>query len=45
VEIARPDAPIVGLRDSKNPQAGHLRVSGPAFTAFLDVIKADRLDA
>jgi hypothetical protein len=45
VEIARPDAPIVGLRDSKNPQAGHLRVSGPAFAAFLDVIKADRLDA
>jgi hypothetical protein len=44
VEIARPDAPIVGLRDSKNPQAGHLRVSGPAFAAFLDVIKADQLD-
>ncbi|MBB5807498.1 hypothetical protein F4560_007266 [Saccharothrix ecbatanensis] len=45
VEIARPGAPIVGLRDSKNPQAGHLRVSGPAFAAFLNVIKADRLDA
>jgi hypothetical protein len=45
VEVARPDAPTVGLRDSKNPQAGHLRVSGPAFAAFLTAIKADRLDA
>jgi hypothetical protein len=44
VEVARPDAPIVGLRDSKNPEAGHLRVSGAAFTAFLNTIKADQLD-
>jgi hypothetical protein len=45
VEVARPDVPIVGLRDSKAPQAGHLRVSGAAFAAFLNTIKANQFDA
>jgi hypothetical protein len=42
VEVARPDAPTVGLRDSKNPQAGHLRVSPAAFSAFLTAIRDGR---
>ncbi|MBB5800315.1 hypothetical protein F4560_000083 [Saccharothrix ecbatanensis] len=42
VEVARPDAPTVGLRDSKNPQAGHLRVSPAAFGAFLTAIRDGR---
>ncbi|WP_433273561.1 DUF397 domain-containing protein [Actinosynnema sp. CS-041913] len=42
VEVARPAAArdVVGLRDSKNPAAGHLSVSTTAFTAFLiDVVR------
>ncbi len=41
VEVARPVAPVVGLRDSKNPDAGHIEVTPAAFTAFLDAIKGD----
>ncbi|NUT50414.1 MAG: DUF397 domain-containing protein [Saccharothrix sp.] len=42
VEVARPAAArnVVGLRDSKNPAAGHITVSAAAFTAFLnDVVR------
>ncbi|PSL52263.1 uncharacterized protein DUF397 [Saccharothrix carnea] len=42
VEVARPAAArnIVGLRDSKNPEAGHITVSATAFAAFLgDVVR------
>jgi hypothetical protein len=39
VEIARPAAAAVGVRDSKNPDAGHLRVSPAAFGAFLTAIR------
>ncbi len=40
VEVARPAASVVGVRDSKAPQVGHLLVSGVAFAAFTDAIKA-----
>lgn len=40
VEVARPHAPTVALRDSKNPTAGHLQVSPTAFDAFLTAIKS-----
>lgn len=38
VEVARPAAArnIVGLRDSKNPNGGHITVPATAFTAFLN---------
>lgn len=43
VEAARlPGA--VGLRDSKNPDAGHLTVSPPAFGDLLDRIRTGALD-
>lgn len=40
IEVARPAAvrDIVGLRDSKNPAAGHITVSAIAFAAFLDSV-------
>ncbi|MBB5802896.1 hypothetical protein F4560_002664 [Saccharothrix ecbatanensis] len=40
VEIARPSTSEVGLRDSKNPDGRHLRVSQTAFGAFLTTIKS-----
>jgi hypothetical protein len=42
VEIARPVASVVGVRDSKNPDAGHLRVSPTAFNALLTAIRDGR---
>lgn len=42
VELAKlPDA--VGIRDSKNPAAGHLTVTRQAFGSLLAEIKAGRL--
>lgn len=40
VDIARPAAPVVGIRDSKAPHAGRLAVAPPAFEAFLNLIKS-----
>lgn len=40
VEVAFPDT-VVGLRDSKNPDAGHLTVSRTAFAELIDRIKQD----
>ena len=34
----------IGLRDSKNPQAGHLTVSSSAFGELLGRIQAGKLD-
>lgn len=39
VDVARPVAPIVGIRDSKAPHNGRLTVTPSAFDAFLDVVK------
>ena len=41
VEVARPHEPVVGLRDSKAPDAGHLQVPSMTFDVFLNLIKAD----
>ncbi|MEU4806704.1 DUF397 domain-containing protein [Actinosynnema sp. NPDC023587] len=41
VEVARSAAPVVGVRDSKAPHAGHLLVPGRSFAAFLDVLKVN----
>lgn len=41
VEIARHHEPVVGLRDSKAPGAGHLQVPGVSFDAFLTLLKVD----
>jgi hypothetical protein len=41
VEIARPEAPVVGVRDSKNPAAGHITFTPAQFAAFLTAIKAN----
>lgn len=43
VEIARPDASVVGVRDSKNPAAGHLHVTSAAFNALLTTIRNHRI--
>lgn len=32
---------VIGLRDSKNPQAGHLTIPPAAFAALLTRIKND----
>jgi hypothetical protein len=40
VEVARLDAAI-GLRDSKNPHAGHLTIPAEAFAALLTHLKHD----
>jgi uncharacterized protein DUF397 len=34
---------VIGIRDSKNPEAGHLEVTGAAFGSLLNEIKAGRL--
>lgn len=38
VEVARNLPDIVAVRDSKNPQGGHLAVSPTAWKAFLSTI-------
>jgi len=39
VDVARPAAPVVGIRDSKAPHAGRLTVAPAAFNALLDLVK------
>ena len=39
VEIARPPAPVVGVRDSKAPQAGRLTFGHDAFAGLLHFAK------
>jgi hypothetical protein len=34
----------VGVRDSKNPNAGHLVFTPAAFGAFIDTVKVGQLD-
>ena len=41
VEVARLHEPVVALRDSKAPGAGHLRVPGVSFDAFVTLLKVD----
>lgn len=43
VQVAPLDT-AVGVRDSKNPNAGHLTFPPDAFAAFLDTVKSGRLD-
>jgi len=40
VEVVRPYAASVGVRDSKAPEAGHLRVSATSFDTLVAAIKA-----
>ena len=41
VEIARlPEA--IGIRDSRNPEAGHLELPRRTFAALLDQLRRDR---
>lgn len=43
VEVA--SAPgVTAVRDSKNPNGGHLAFAPAAFAAFLDTVKAGQLD-
>jgi hypothetical protein len=45
VEVgSSPASPVVGLRDSKSPERGHLAVELDAFAAFLADVKAGRRD-
>jgi hypothetical protein len=44
VEVNTGTASVVGVRDSKNRAAGHLTVATPAWSAFLDSIKAGDFD-
>jgi hypothetical protein len=39
VEVARLSAGHTGIRDSKHPHSGNLRLTTPRFTALLDQIK------
>jgi hypothetical protein len=32
------------VRDSKNPEAGHIAFAGTGWNAFMDVLKEGRLD-
>ncbi len=34
--------PLVGIRDSKNSQAGHLRLTAAGWRGFLGAVKNDR---
>lgn len=43
VEVARPGAGAA-IRDSKNPAAGCLDLTRPAWTSFLVTVKTGRLD-
>jgi hypothetical protein len=38
VDVARPVAPVVGIRDRKAPHAGQLIVTPSAFDALLDLV-------
>jgi Domain of unknown function (DUF397) len=41
VEVAIGD-PLVGIRDSKNPQGGNLRLTTAGWSGFLGAVKNDR---
>lgn len=43
VEVARTPGAI-GIRDSKNPRAGHLTTNPAQWSAFLDGVKSGRYD-
>ncbi|TDD93010.1 DUF397 domain-containing protein [Actinomadura rubrisoli] len=43
VEVAQASA-LVGIRDSKNPQAGHLTVDRAAFAALVSQVKSGDLN-
>ncbi|MFG2090796.1 MULTISPECIES: DUF397 domain-containing protein [unclassified Spirillospora] len=43
VEVARGSA-LIGIRDSKDPQAGHLTIDRTAFAGLLAQAKAGTLD-
>ncbi|MFG2249133.1 DUF397 domain-containing protein [Spirillospora sp. NPDC048823] len=43
VEVARVWATI-GIRDSKNPEGGHLALDRPTFTSLVNQVKAGDLD-
>ncbi|CNG31636.1 Domain of uncharacterised function (DUF397) [Mycobacterium tuberculosis] len=43
VEVAKVSA-LIGVRDSKNPQAGHLAMDRVAFAELLIQVKAGVLD-
>jgi hypothetical protein len=42
VEIAVA-VPLVGVRDSKSIETGHLTITTPQWTAFVGAVRADRL--
>jgi len=45
VEVgSSPASPVVGLRDSKSPERGHLGVTPEVFAAFIADIKNGRRD-
>jgi hypothetical protein len=44
VELARVDLAEIGVRDSKNPAAGHLTISTDAFATLFDRIRAGELE-
>jgi hypothetical protein len=44
VEVARLDG-VVGLRDSKSPDSGHLRLSPAAFAELVAGVKRNDLDS
>jgi hypothetical protein len=43
VELARLDGAVIGVRDSKNPEGGHLLVSPEALARLVDRIRAGEL--
>ncbi|MQY03253.1 DUF397 domain-containing protein [Actinomadura macrotermitis] len=43
VEIAQSPT-LIGIRDSKNPDAGHLALDHTTFAALIDHLKASALD-
>ncbi|WP_153532359.1 DUF397 domain-containing protein [Actinomadura macrotermitis] len=43
VEIAQVTA-LIGLRDSKNPDSGHLALDRATFATLIDHVKAGALD-
>ena len=44
VEVARLSAGLTGVRDSKHPADGNLRLTGPQFAGLLAQIKSGDLD-
>ncbi len=44
VEVARLGNGRAGIRDSKNPETGHLTLDARAAKSFADAVKAGRYD-